>query len=255
MLRGAHLFYRLLLDPFAHAIVCTIIAYLLAPTQFVKVIYQETGQSYGSIIRQYLRSRKFRCFYAGAHMYALRQFVSSFTFGFALWLFQLSVTYYPITHLGLSIGWACCLVGMLETIVTIASEMREITANKGPLMKRKAAYRDIAVPLLLRNILFNIAAIAPYEFTKEQDNPFMNMIFGIVFGIVVSVLTMPFDLVITQNCGSETRMTWISRLKQNILIEKKLGVIFNGLTMRMLQVVPYSIAHSMVMLCLERFTV
>ncbi|WP_123663660.1 hypothetical protein [Candidatus Cardinium hertigii] len=252
-MQHSSLLYRLLLDPFTHGIACTIVAYLVAPTQFVKVVYQETGASYTSIITKYVRARNFRSFYAGAHVYALRQFIAAFAFGISQWLFLFSIRYLVFINNTLSIIWQCFLAGIVETVITAYSETKEIAANKGNLMKCKETVSDIFMPILLRNILAASAAILAYELTKNMDGLFMNMVVSTFLGIVASVLTMPFDLIATQNCGSEVRMTWIGRLKQNILVEKKFHrVIFSGLTMRILQIVPYSIAHSLVMLFLVK---
>lgn len=249
------LLYRLFLNPLAHGIACMIVAYLVAPTQFVKVIYQETRASYTSIVTKHIRARNFRIFFSGAHIYAFRQFIAALAFGMAQWLYLSSLRCFPLTNFILLVTWQCFLAGIVETVVTVYSEAQEIAANKGTLMKRKAKISDIFTPLLLRNILAGSAAILAYEITKNMSGIATNMLVSAILGIAVSALTMPFDLIATQNCGSEVPMTWIGRLKQNIIVEKKFGVIFNGLAMRILQIVPYSVAHSLVMLFLGNTSV
>lgn len=244
------LLYRLFLDPVAHGIACMVVAYLVAPTQFIKVVYQETKESYSAIITKYIHIRNFKIFFSGSHIYALRQFIAAFAFGIAQWLYFLSLNYFPITNFILLVVWQCFLAGGVETVVTVYSEAREITANKGPLMKREAKILDIITPILLRNILACSAAVLGYEITKNMTGMGMNILVSSIAGIGVSVLTMPFDLIATQNCGAEIPMTWIGRLKQNVVVEKNFRVIFNGLTMRMIQIIPYSVAHSLVMLLL-----
>lgn len=244
------LLYRFFFDPLAHGIACLIVAYLVAPAQFIKVVYQETGESYTSIITRCIRTRNFKLFFSGAHIYALRQVIAALAFGVSQWLFLCSIDYYPIENFTLLVVWECFLAGMVETLVTVYSEAKEIAANKGNLMKRKEKVVDVFTPILLRNILGGSASILAYEFTKDMTGLCINIVVSALLGIAVSALTMPFDLIATQNCGSEVPMTWIGRLKHNIVVEKNFLAIFNGLTMRIVQIVPYSIAHSLVMLFL-----
>ncbi|MCT4696784.1 MAG: hypothetical protein V3581_00925 [Candidatus Cardinium sp.] len=246
------LLYRFFFDPLAHGIACMVVAYLVAPAQFVKVVYQETGEPYTSIVTRCIRTKNFKLFFSGAHIYALRQVIAALAFGVSQWLFLCSTDYYAITNFALLVIWECFLAGMVETAVTIYSETKEIAANKGALMKRKERMMDIVTPIFLRNILSSSACILAYEFTKDISGVWINMMVSTVLGIAVSALTMPFDLIATQNCGSEVPMTWIGRLKHNITVEKKFLAIFNGLTMRILQIVPYSVAHSLVMLFLGK---
>lgn len=244
------LLYRFFFDPLAHGVACMIVAYLVAPAQFVKVVFQETGESYTSIITRCIRTKNIKLFFAGAHIYALRQVIAALAFGISQWLFLCSTSYYPIMNFTLLVSWECCLAGIVETVVTVYSEAKEIAANKGPLMKGKEKVIDIFTPILLRNILGAAPCILAYEFTKDIHGVWMNIVVSTLLGIAASALTMPFDLIATQNCGAEVPMTWIGRLKYNITVEKKFLAIFNGLTMRILQLVPYSVAHSLVMLFL-----
>lgn len=245
------LLYRFFFDPLAHGIACLIVAYLVAPAQFVKVVYQETGQSYTSIVSRYMSAKNFKIFFSGAHIYALRQVISALAFGISQWLFLCSAGYCTLSSFTLLVIWECFLAGMVETLVTVYSEAKEIAANKGKLMKRKEKVMDIFTPILLRNVLSASASILAYEFTKDIDGLYINIFISALLGIAVSALTMPFDLIATQNCGTEIPMTWISRFKYNIRVEKKILTIFNGLTMRIIQIVPYSVAHSLVMVFLS----
>lgn len=244
------LFWRFFIDPLAHGVACVIVAYLLAPTQFVKVVYQETGESYTSVIKRYLQAQNFRIFFSGAHIYAFRQLIAAFAFGFSQWLFICLLRYCVLTNFTLLVVWQSFLAGVIETVITVYSETKEIAANKGAFMKRPGAVKDIFTPLLFRNIGVASAVILAYEITKGIDSIFISIIISALLGVVATILTMPFDLVATQNCGSAVRMTWLGRLKQNIVVEKKFRVIFNGLTIRILQIVPYTIVHSLVMLFL-----
>ncbi|WP_243517383.1 MULTISPECIES: hypothetical protein [unclassified Candidatus Cardinium] len=244
------LIYHFFIDPLAHGMACMIVAYLVTPAQFVKVVYQETGESYTSIVKRCIRTRNVKLFFSGAHIYALRQVIAALAFGLSQWLFLCSTGYYTINNFTLLVIWECFLAGMVETMVTVYSEAKEIAANKGALMKRKEKVMDIFTPILLRNIVSASACILAYEFTKDINGVWINMLVSTLLGIVVSALTMPFDLIATQNCGSEVPMTWIGRLKHNMAVEKQFFTIFNGLTMRILQIVPYSVAHSLVMVLL-----
>jgi hypothetical protein len=245
------LLYSFFLDPLAHGIACSLLAYLLAPTQFLKVVYQETHESYRAILRRYLGAKNVRIFFSGAHIYAWRQFVSAASFGFSQWLYAASLRLMPISQIGLLVLWQSFLVGVVETAITLYSETKEIAANKGALMHREAAMQDIVAPLLIRNVLAGSAPVLAYELTKHAEGWIGNTLVCTLCALVVSSLTMPFDLIATQNCGSAVRMTWFGRLKQTVWIEKRFWSIFNGLSMRILQIVPYSIAHSVVMLLLS----
>lgn len=245
--------YHLFLDPCAHGIACLLVAYLVVPSQFVKIVYQETGESYGSILSRYLRAGNLSIFFSGAHIFALRQFISAVAFGMAQWLFYCLIAIYPISNVIYLILWQCCLNGIVETIMTVYSEIKEIAANKGHLMQRKESIMDVFVPLLIRNILAGSPAILAYETTKHMDGIAVNVTISGIFSIVAAILAMPFDLTATQSCGSMVPMHWVRRLQQNVSIGRGFFSIFSGLTMRIIQLCAFSIIHGLVILFLKKW--
>ncbi|MBX9889892.1 MAG: hypothetical protein K2X94_01325 [Amoebophilaceae bacterium] len=255
-----NLLYHFFVDPMSHGMACLILAYLLAPTQFVKVVYQETKQPYLHIIKQYLAARNFKIFFSGARMYALRQFIAAFAFGISHWLYLFSISCYAISNIVLLVVWQSFVVAVVETVITIYTEMKEIAANKGDLMKRKEAISAIITPIFLRNFIAGSAPVlacevskqlAVYAIVKQMGGICTNTVVCILVSIVISTLSIPFDLIATQNCGSAVPMTWIGRLRHIIMVEKKCMVLFNGLGMRIMQIIPYSIAHSLIIFLLD----
>jgi len=245
------LLYHFFLDPLAHGVACLLLAYLLAPTQFVKVVYQETHRPYSVIVKQYLSEKNFKIFFSGAPMYALRQFIAAFAFGISQWIYLFSLKYCTVSHSMGLVVWQSVLVGIVETVITIYTETKEIAANKGGLMKRKGKMADIITPIFLRNVIAGSSPILAREATKGMESLFMNSLVCTLFSILISALSIPFDLVATQNCGSEVPMTWMGRLRHIVVVEKEWGALFNGLGMRIVQIVPYSVAHSLIILCLN----
>ena len=246
------LFFNLLVQPFFHGIVCWLLAYVLAPSQFLKVVHQETKQPYIIILKKYLVGKNYKKFFSGVHVYALRQLISALSFGFAQGVYLYSLSCFPIMCKVCLIHWQCFLIAGIETLVTIHSELKEIVANKGKLMKREGTIGDIITPVFLRNFLVGSTSIVAHEWTKYvQGGVWTNMVICTLCAIVLSVLAMPFDCMATQSCGAAVRMTWFYRLKQYIIVEKQWLAIFNGTFMRILQIVVYSLARSLVMICLQ----
>ena len=246
------LVYRFFFCPWIYGLACWLLAYVLAPSQFLKVIYQETNEPYLSIIARYISVKNFKIFFSGVHIYAFRQLISSVAFGFAQWLYACSLKYYFNKPFLFLIIWQSFLVAAIETLFTIHSETQEIVANKGELIQRKAAVTDVITPIFLRNFLVSLAPILAFAFTRYiQNGLWMNIVVCSCCSIILSLLSMPFDLVATQNCGSAVRMSWIGRLKQIIILDKQFVAMFKGGAMRVFQNVVYSIAIGLLMIVLD----
>lgn len=236
------------LSPLVYGLVCWLLGYILAPTQFAKVVHQETGAPYLHIIAQYAAARNFKIFFSGAHVYALRQFVSSFAIGIGLWMYNLSLDYLLISDPIVLFLWKAAVVGFAETAITLSLEKREIVANKGDLVRSESSIWDIALPIFLRNSICAMAPISSHIIlTHVTFSTFVSMLVCLLVSIVFSLLSMPFDLAATINCGSSERMTCFGRLKRVIWNDKQFSAIFNGSLVRVIQNTVYSIAISILM--------
>ena len=236
------------LSPLVYGLVCLLLGYILAPTQFVKVVHQETGASYLHIVVQYVASRNFRIFFSGVHVYALRQFVSSFAIGIGLWMYNLSSGYFLIRHPVVLFLWKAVVVGFAETVITLSLEKREIVANKGDLIRSKPSIWDIALPIFLRNSICAMAPISSHIIlTYVTFSALVSVLVCLLVSTVFSLLSMPFDLVATINCGSGERVTCLGRLKRIIWDDKQFASIFDGSLIRVIQNTAYSIAISLLM--------
>lgn len=247
-MRSVPCFRDLFLSPLVYAMACWLLGYVLAPTQFVKVVHQETGMPYLRIVVQHVAARNFKIFFSGVHVYALRQFISSFAFGIGLWMYNLSLVYLEVSHSVVLFIWKAVLAGFAETAITLFLEKREIAANKGDLVRSEPSIWDIAFPIFLRNFICAMAPISSHIIlTCATFSTLINALVCLLVSIAFSLLSMPFDLVATINCGSGEYMTCFGRLKHIIWDDKQFASIFSGSLVRVIQNTVYSIAVSLLM--------
>ena len=223
-----------------------LVGVIFAPSQFLKVIHQETKESYTRIFKIYHHNGNYKAFFRGAHMYALRQFIINAVFGFSQYLYCKLCGYFFITHLFWIVFLQCFLGGVLETGTTILSEVEEIAKNKGGLMKRPARVTDVLTPLFIRNGITWLAAVLSEELTRKYmlGSISLNILLCGITGIIATALSMPFDLVATQSCGAADKMPFLVRMKKTLSEKSGFKHLFSGLKIRVIQNIAYTIVTS-----------
>ena len=231
-------------------ITAAIIAVLISPLQFIKIIRQETLNGYKIIIANAFNQGKLKIFFRGAAPYALLQFISSAAFGFSDFLSNIILQ--NNKNLLLAVLIRSLLGGTLETIATISTEVREISRNKGELMKKKGKPSSILLPIWIRNSIFWIASTLSFEIYQYTNiTASQSAILAFFLGIIAGIFSIPPDLLATQNCGAEQNMTAIARLNM-IIKQNGIDKTFAGTKIRIIQIALFSLTTEYIMTVVSR---
>ena len=230
-------FYELLKESATFGIIAAIIAVIISPLQFIKIIRQQTGKSYSKIIKENYKKYGIKVFYRGAYPYGKLQFLSSFSFGlsefcciFVLKKFNLELSFIAVFIRAIS-------AGLFETTFSVKAEMQEISRNKGELMKQKGTVASILEAIFIRNVLFWMASLVSFYFiNKISLNGLAGGLLAFVFGIIFAIITIPIDLVATHNCGDDEKHSVFSRIKKILTTEGCYSSIYYGSFMRVIQI-------------------
>ena len=228
-----------------------IVAVILSPAQYVKVVKQELVLGYMRIITQSYNSGGLRIFFRGCGPYALMQFVSSFSFGVAEYLSNIIILSMGSGIL-LSVTLRAILGGALETVTTVYYEMQEIARNKGDLLLSKVGVSQVFFVIFLRNILFWLAPSLSFELTSHFSLSYGEVfLLSCVLGLLAGIITTPLDVIATKNCGGTGDLSVLFRLR-NIVRQGELEVVFAGAYIRVAQIMIYSIQAAFIELWLTK---
>ena len=232
----------------------TIMGFILAPSQFLKVIHQETKKSYTSICLQYYKAKNLKVFFRGGAIYGVRQFVTEAAFGISQYIYGNMQHAFGINHLFWAIFWQCALATLFETSMTLFGEVKEIEQNKGELLQQPARITDIIYPVILRNYIAWLAPVLSAEITIRYMNGsvLFNIGFCFLTGLLAAIISLPFDLAATQNCGATTRINTFIRLRKIFFEEKNWCDLFSGFKMRTIQIIGYTILTSLLTCIFEQ---
>jgi hypothetical protein len=235
-------------EPFFFGFTSMILALIISPLQFLKIQRQASSSSYFSILKNYYEKHGLSIFFIGAIPFALLQFFSSGAFGFANILINKIIFNFNLEFNVVSILIGTLIAGFFETLATFFFEMKEIEKNKVNLLETSGSAASIVFPLFLRNSLYWVGSLASIFILnliekKYYINLSTNLIFLISFltGLIWAVLTIPFDLVVTQAFGSSEKLGIFDRLKKNIF-EGGYQEIFKGSFMRVIMSTLFTIA-------------
>lgn len=224
---------NLLLSGIFFGVMSAITAAIISPLQFLKIMRQQTGKLYYKIFNEVLEKSGFITFFRGVAPYALMQFLSSLAFGFAEYI---TLCLLKVEALGIILALLirATLGGIIETAFSLYSELKEITRNKGELMQKRASARTVLAPILIRNIIFWFGAVIAYEISAKYClNLLLSSIIGFLSGAIFALISLPFDIIATQNCGALEQKSLIRKFKEMLQDHKSM---LSGGLVRIIQI-------------------
>lgn len=240
---GANMFWQLfdiLMRGVFFGSFAAVAAVLMSPLQFLKVIRQQTRDSYRKVALDAFSSGGIAPFFRGALPYAVMNFLSSMSFGISeaasdvvLGLFAHSVIF--------SIFFRSVLGGSLETAFSVQAEMCEISRNKGALMESKAVLRSVALPILVRNMIFWSASVVSYEISTAYRLGLLNTTFlGLTLGVVAALFSIPLDVIATRNCGAQKEHGILDHMRVILFGKEDVRSLLYGSAIRIIQVAMFT---------------
>ena len=216
-------------------LLAAVVAFFISPLQYLKIIRQDTGVTYSQVISDALSHKQpLKIFFRAALPYTLMNFLSNMSFGFSNHLSNLILeeNYFLFTGVMLR----SLLGGIIETILTIYPEIDEILKNKGDLKKnRKNNIIKISFPIFLRNSIAWVGTTLSYEIlVKFSMGVGQSTIVSFIIGIIFGIISLPFDVITTQNCGSHEKLNSIQRFFR--IVDQDKTVLLSGTIIRVLQI-------------------
>lgn len=248
-----YIIINLLFSGLFFGISCAFVAFFISPLQFLKVGKQSTNRAYYDIIVENFKEGGVLIFFRGAFPYAMMNFYSSMSFGFAERCSEM------FGFMALSLIWNSItrsfLGSLFETVISLYSEIIEISRNKGVRVNMKSEYAKLFFPVFIRNAIFWNGAVLASELECSCDfgivaSFFISLFFGVLFGTI----SIPFDVIATKICSNSIRIGGVKGVisffrnyesyendsgnKKNINLLPR--YIFVGLSIRLIQVAIFS---------------
>ncbi|UAT43285.1 hypothetical protein GUI12_03945 [Anaplasmataceae bacterium AB001_6] len=232
-----------------YGFVCAFFACFMSPLQFLKVIRQSDEIKYRDIVRKYYSQGGIAIFFRGMLPYATMNFWSSMAFGIAEY-FSLKLGFFDMNLIA-SLLLRSFMGGVIETSMSIWSESKEITRNKGINSRIMRDSVAIFIPVLLRNAIFWNSSILVFELVRRFE---LNIIDGILFSLfiapVFAVLALPFDVIASKICGfSGSWVSGLSFIKHNFSISK---ASLLGLSVRIVQIILFTMITFLTMILYDK---
>jgi hypothetical protein len=245
-------FLSLLKEAFIFGSLSCITAIIISPLQFIKIIRQQTGDNYKNIIKANYKKSGIKIFYRGAYPYGQLQFLSSFAFGLSEFICIFFLKQYNLESSFTGILIRSISAGIFETAFTVKAEVQEISKNKGDLMKRKGTITSILEAIFMRNTLFWMASLLSFYFIQKIHlTHFAGSLLAFVFGVVFGVITIPLDLVATQNCGDDEIHSVFSRIKKILNANGQYSSMYYGSIARIMIISIFTIITTIIEMILR----
>ena len=242
-----HIIYKIIRESFIYGITAMILAYIISPLKFLAIQRQQTGFKYSDILKQKLKDYGYYIFYSGAIPYSIFQFISSASFGLSEILSDRFLQAMSINATAIIIIFKILITGFIETVTTIYPEAKEIKKNKIGLMETSGTILSVFTPVFIRNSLSwvgTILTIYTLQMLKQkygiEFNTFQFLCITLIMGVIFSFITVPFDVIVTQNFGSKDNLTFIERIRYNIS-NNNIDILFRGSTLRILMLALYTV--------------
>lgn len=192
-------------------VLSAVVSLVISPLQFVKVMRQSTYDIYYNILVKNMKRGGIWIFFRGAVPYAMMNFYSSMSFGFAE---EFSKVFGFMTF---SLIWSSIarslLGGLFETLMSLHAEIIEISKNKGVAFNMKVEYVKLFFPVLIRNAIFWNSAILAYELGLTYSfSPLISFCVAIFLGALFGVISIPFDIIATRICADSRRIGGIKAI-------------------------------------------
>lgn len=234
-----------------------ITAVILTPSQYLKIQKQEYhNEKYIQIIKRTLKNQNWKTFFIGIKPYVALSFLTSTFFGISDYLAH-QITDILHTSILLTILIRAFLGGTTESIGVLYFEIKEIVRNKNKTNTSHKIKDTKILPvlsmLILRNSDVRGASIIISEIgSMYHFNEFKSMFYSFVLGIIFGIITTPFDVLVTKNCGDKKEMGIFKQLK-NIIINAQNDERYAGATIRFLQIGVYSITTILTLIFIKKF--
>lgn len=238
----------------AYGFIAALVAVLVTPLQFLKIIRQQTGQNYSYIFHNEKKLHGPTVFYRALIPYVAMSFLINTAFGISehfsikfLHLFLIENTIWGMI-------FRIIAAGLMETIFTIKAEVIEISKNKIDLMKTKGTIISILIPAFLRNTMAWVGTLLSTYFILKFDISFFynGIILAFIIGLIISILSLPFDVIATQNCGDIQELSITQRMKKIINEGGYIGV-YSGSLMRIIQITLFTVGTTISALILRNW--
>lgn len=225
----------LLKSAFLFGAISAVISGLISPLQFLKVQRQQTGKSYREIFYTEKKLHGLWVFYRGWIPYSAMNFYSSAAFGISEFLSIKFLAFYDMENTITGILFRIIAAGLLETTVTITSEIKEITRNKINLMEVKGTISSILMPVYLRNTFSWVGTLVSMYFICRLVDHFHlsfshKILIAFICGLISSIVGLPLDVITTQSCGAKEKLSLFKRAQK--IIQTNSSAIFHGSLMR-----------------------
>ncbi|QHD65505.1 hypothetical protein [Neorickettsia findlayensis] len=227
-------------------------AVLMSPLQFLKIMRQQTRSSYRKIALDTLSDGGLAPFFRGALPYAVMNFLSSMSFGISEAISAIALKSFFHPTILFVVLFRSMLGGLLETLFSIWAEICEISRNKGTLMENKATLRGVALPILVRNMIFWSASVVSYEISIAYHMSLLSgTAVGLIFGIFAALLSIPLDVVATRNCGAHVRHGVLACVWAVFLGKEDAKYLLYGTIIRVIQIAMFTLVTLLTMFAFE----
>lgn len=238
--------YSLIFDGMVFGATSAILALLISPLQYVKIMKQETGKHYLVICRDSYRNYGIAIFFRAAIQYAMLNFVSSASFGISHYFSSKAISQVASFSIALAPVLRSLIGGFMETLLTFQIEIKEINKNKGNNSKNERNFLTIILLVFLRNSLFWLGATSAFELSGHaQLPPSYTFWLTFVFGLVAGVISTPVDALATRICGSQERIGVVKSLYRILRYDR--DIAFAGTFVRIVQIILYTVLTEWVM--------
>jgi hypothetical protein len=227
---------------FYFGITGVIIAILVNPLQFLKIIRQQTGKKYKEIIADNYQKYGIKVFYRSLIPYMMLNFLVNAAFGISEFFMNLLLSPYNLQLTILGIIIRIISASFFETLLTARSEVKAIAKNKGNLMIEDGKVSAILPAIIARNAVNWMGALFSVYFIHLFELNYLHgFILSFFVGIIFAIATLPFDIVATHNCGDIEKLSILERLKKISFEAGGYHGAYRGSLMRIIMMTCYSV--------------
>ena len=226
------------------------VAFLVNPLQFLKILRQQTGRQYQSIIEDNYKLYGIKVFYRGLIPYIMLNFLVNAAFGISEFFATMILSPHNLQLTIFGVIVRMISASLFEILFTAKAEVQEIARNKGDLMKKNGEVSSILSAIFVRNIVNWMGALFSIYFIHLfQLNYSQGFLLSFFVGVIFAIMTLPFDIVATHNCGDIEKLSIFQRLKKISFESGGYHGAYRGSLMRIIMITCYSVSIVVV----ERF--
>lgn len=249
--------YNLIISGLIFGTFSAITAVILSPSQYLKIQKQEYhNENYGQIIKRTLQHNNWKTFFVGLKPYAMLSFLTSTFFGIADYISH-KIVFALHASIFLTIIIRAFFGGIVESIGVLYFEIQEIIRNKNKnntnCSNAETKIAPVLGMLILRNSDVRVASIIVSEMSLIYHfTDLKSMIYSFVLGIVFGIITNPFDVLVTKNCGDKKDIKIMKQLF-NIVTNANNDERYAGAIIRFFQIGVYSITTILTLIFIKKF--